>query len=133
MALSRPHVGSYDAANAWAPPQSYCRSPNARTAVGFAAMATADVADSRHASPVPWPPAKDGSAGSHAMSPAATMTGSPPGPAVAAPSARHATPSSASSPPTHATTSREGRVPPPLGPRSLIVARLELDLVFGVE
>ncbi|MDP9496677.1 MAG: hypothetical protein M3P46_03265 [Actinomycetota bacterium] len=74
--FSRPQLRSYDVANAVAVPLSYWLSPSVATTSGIAPFARLAVADWRQRVDVPWPPLKAGSAGSQAMSPAATRTGS---------------------------------------------------------
>src|SRR6266550_2056191 len=63
--------------NAAAPPHSYCSSPSGRTAAKPPAANWAPVYFSWQRELDPFPPLKPESFGSHAMSPAAAITGSP--------------------------------------------------------
>src|SRR5215210_90753 len=80
MLLSRPHVESNAPAAMYLANvlSSYWLSPSVSTAAGFRLTSRFDVYFWRQFPVVPFPALKFPSAGSHAMSPAAAITGSPP-------------------------------------------------------
>src|SRR5882724_9806850 len=73
-----PQLGSNEARNFGYALSSYCVSPSVSTPARPVFTSRSEVAISAQLLEVPWPPWKFGLAGSHAMSPAAAITGSPP-------------------------------------------------------